>query len=171
MAHVVTSEQQALACTIPERKRKHPPQMFDAVIAMFLVKMQDDFHIRARAEAVTLLDKGFTKCRAVVDLPVAYQHQRIVLIQNRLVTGCEIDDAEAGLRHRHGTVPEKPHVIRPPVHQGMGHGLDEVPLFRVWAQDARNSAHVVVRSSVEKVHGCPGTRDPDRAPGSGIDRL
>jgi hypothetical protein len=53
------------------------------------------------------------------------------------------------------------------VHEGMGHGLDEVPLFRVWAQDARNSAHVVVRSSVDWVYASPEARDSDATPRSG----
>ena len=84
---------------------------------MFLVKMKDDFHIRGRTEAVTLLHKRFTERRAVVDLSVAHQHEGIVFIQDRLVPCRKIDDAEAGLRHCHGALPEKTHVIRPPVHE------------------------------------------------------
>ena len=84
---------------------------------MLLVKMKDDFHIRGRTEAVTLFHKLFTERRAVVDLSVAHQHEGIVFIEDWLVARRKIDDAEAGLRHRHGTVPEKPHVIWPAVHE------------------------------------------------------
>ena len=114
---MVTSEQQSLARPVPERKGKHAPQMLNAVIAMFFVKMKDHFHIRGGTEAVTLLYKFFTERRTVVDLSVAHQYEGIVFIQDRLVTCRKIDDAEAGLRHCHGAVPEKTHVIRPPVHE------------------------------------------------------
>ena len=46
--------------TIPERKGKHAPQVFDAVIAMFFVKMKDDLNIGTGAKAMPFFCQRLT---------------------------------------------------------------------------------------------------------------
>ena len=60
------------------------------------------------------------------------------------MTGLQIDDTEPGLCQYHRTLAEQAHVIGPPVHERIGHRINDGSLFRIWTQDSRNSAHIMV---------------------------
>ena len=60
------------------------------------------------------------------------------------MTGLQIDDTEPGLCQCHRALAEKAHVVRPPVHERIGHRINDGSLFRIWTQDSRNSTHIMV---------------------------
>ncbi len=60
------------------------------------------------------------------------------------MTGLQIDDTEPGLCQCHRALAEKAHVIRSPVHERIGHRINDGSLFRIRTQDSRNSAHIMV---------------------------
>src|SRR5262245_16146776 len=51
-ARPVARDEQAPPALVPKREREHPVQMVDEVIAMILVKVNNDLGVRMRAESV-----------------------------------------------------------------------------------------------------------------------
>ena len=138
---MVTGQQQSLPDPIPQCKGEHTLQVLDTIVAMFLVKMQYDFDIGAGAKPMALLNQCFTQCRAVINLPIAHQHQGVVLVIDGLVAGLKIDNAEPGLAQRNLAVVVIALVIWSAVVQCPSHALDSAALLGVGAQYSSNAAH------------------------------
>jgi hypothetical protein len=141
---MVTGQQQSLPDPIPQRKGEHTLQVLDAIVAMFFVKMQYDFDISAGAKPMALLNQCFVQCRAVINLPIAHQHQGVVLVTDGLVAGLKIDNAEPGLAQSNFSVVVVTLIIRPTVMQRPRHPLNGGSMLRVRTQYSGNAAHLKI---------------------------
>src|SRR5207253_8713474 len=74
-------------------------------------------HVSARLEGTPKLDE-------VVDLAVQHDHDRPVLVRDRLVTVRNVDDREPPDAQRHLPVDVKPIRVRAPVNLCHAHALD-----------------------------------------------
>jgi hypothetical protein len=100
LAHVVLAQQQRAVAGVPDGEGEHAPQVADAVLAVLLVEVQDDFHVGAGAEAVARREQPLAQLGAVVDLAVADQRDVAGLVEDRLGAALEIDDAQAAEAER-----------------------------------------------------------------------
>jgi hypothetical protein len=68
--------------------------MIDAVLAVFPVKVQDRFGIAMGLEFVAACDQFFAVICMVIDLAVIDDHAGLIVIEHRLVTVSNVDDAQ-----------------------------------------------------------------------------
>ena len=62
---------------------------------MLFIQVDQDFNIRFRTKTVSLLFQVTPQFAVIEDLAIATQHQRSILIEQRLITRFEIDDPQA----------------------------------------------------------------------------
>jgi hypothetical protein len=121
---------------------------------------------------VAFFNQPFSQFGAVVDLTVADENERFVLIENRLVPGFQVNDAEPRLRQGHRSAVVVTLIVGTPVMERSCHGADTLPLLWVRTQDSGNSAHGMNRlGKRSKVNDNTATENrmpvagvPDRSP-------
>src|SRR5580698_3183804 len=91
---VARNEQTPLA-PVPDGKGKHSRQPLHTFRAVLLVKMENGFSIAFRPVTVAARFEFSAQLPVVVNLPVVYDPQVLILIGNRLMHGLHIDDAES----------------------------------------------------------------------------
>ena len=142
LAHAVASQQESAGAAVPDRQGEHPPQAVDAALAELLVEVGDDLGVRATREAVAAADELIPELAVVVDLAVADDDHRAVLVPERLVAPLDVDDSEAGHTERDTVFREYPSRVGTAVVERFAHPLDEPGLDgTVGGQRSRDSAH------------------------------
>src|SRR5205823_2230096 len=117
----VAGEQQGPRLGVPNGERKHAAEACHARRALLLVQMQDRFRVALGRERVSPVDQAPAQLRVVVDLPVEDDHRRPILVEDRLVTAREVDDAEATHAHADGAVYVDALVVGAPMPDGVAH--------------------------------------------------
>jgi len=79
---------------VPDGQGEHAVETADAVRAILLVRVHQNFGIGSRAKGVAEGLQPSAQGLEVVDLAIESAPNRAVLILDRLITGLEIDDAE-----------------------------------------------------------------------------
>src|SRR5262249_59821643 len=79
------------------REREHAAEPVDRTIAPLLVRVNDHFSVGMRPEPVAVPLEIETDLPEVVDLAVEHGPDRPVFVRERLIAGCEIDDAQAAV--------------------------------------------------------------------------
>ena len=79
---------------VPEHKSEFAPQSVQAMHAEIFVEMQSDLAVRSRAQAVTRLLEFALDRFVTVEFAVDDDPRLFVLAGDRLISGCEIDDAQ-----------------------------------------------------------------------------
>src|SRR5204863_9386562 len=80
---------------IPERNGERSVQFADTIRPHVLVSVHDDVAVGARPQSVAAIQKPLAELAIVVNLAVEDQNDRASLVEQRLVAGLEVDDAEA----------------------------------------------------------------------------
>ena len=126
-AQPVTPDDQAAPPRIPEGEGEHASQVGREVELVVLVQVENDLDVAARPEAVSAVLQRRRELTVVVDLAVADEPQRLVLVGDRLHAALEVDDREAA--HPHGQRAARHHgaAVGPAVHERVAHGLDRPP--------------------------------------------
>ncbi|OHB66343.1 MAG: hypothetical protein A2V70_10120 [Planctomycetes bacterium RBG_13_63_9] len=109
---------------IPDRKRKHPPQPRDQLLAVLLVEMDQHFGVRPAAEPVALGLKLPAKLLEVVDLPVEDDLDRPILVAHGLVAAIDINNRQPPVRQPNARRREEPLGVRPAMGNGVGHRFE-----------------------------------------------
>ena len=145
-AKEVARQKQALLLCVPDGKRKHPAQMVEHLGAPFLKAVHDRLRIGVRIELMTRGDQLFSQVLIIINLAVEGDHQRAVLIVNRLVAGRrDVDNRQPP--EPHGDAVSHVHAvrIRPAVGDDVGHPLDNrlaVVKINHFSRKSTNPAHV-----------------------------
>ncbi len=127
---------------IVQRKREHPVELLHAIFSPFLIGVNDNFSVRARAEGMSLLDELIVKFDVIIDLSVETNRQGTVLIVDRLPSPIQVDDGESPHAH---VKPVRLVVVRTftvgaPMSQALSHPGQETLLVKTG--EAENSAHL-----------------------------
>src|SRR5882672_8681411 len=85
------------------------------------VAVQDDFAVRSGLEAVSERNELLPELTKVIDLPVAHEPQRAVVVRKGLVSSRKIYDREAAHADRARAIGMMPLVVRSPVHDHAAH--------------------------------------------------
>ncbi len=108
-ARAIASGDQRPRPPIPQHEREHAVQARDEGRPVLLVRMRDDFDVRARLEDMPPRRQIAPQRFEVVDLAVGHRLNRAVFVAERLVAVHDVDDrqsphAERGARLRDGAV-------------------------------------------------------------------
>ena len=76
-------------------KGKHPLQVLHAILSPFLISVDNHFGVAGRPEGVAAALERMPKLLKVVDLSVEHNGDGPILIEQRLVSAAEVDDAES----------------------------------------------------------------------------
>jgi hypothetical protein len=108
---------------------------------------------------VPLRLQGWTQLSEIIYFPVEHNRDAAGFIEDRLMTGGEIDDAETAISQAHRPLLESPLIIWPTVAQAGAHALEEGQIHLlegISMNDACDATHV-------HLYPAPGTawrRDP-----------
>ena len=96
-AEAVARGEQALVAGVPDDEGELAAQAVEALGAEVLVQVEGDLTVGLRAEAVAARLELRAQPLEVIELAVVHDHQRAVLVGDRLVARREVDDGEAGM--------------------------------------------------------------------------
>jgi len=85
--------------------------------------VDQDFDVSPGSEAVAFCFEAFSQFEVIKDLAITAQDERPVLVEQRLITRFEIDDAEPARANRDVRIDEIPARIRPAMNQRISHPL------------------------------------------------
>ena len=77
-----------------ESKREHSLEVVYAILSPFLIRVDDHLRVASRPETIPAGFQRVPKLLEVVDLPIKYHDDGPVLIEHRLMSAAEVDDAE-----------------------------------------------------------------------------
>src|SRR5687767_11963816 len=107
LSEPVPDQQGALPAGVPDAEGEHALQLGRALVSQLLVKVEDRFGVRVRAEAVSLRFEAWSQRGVVVDLAVEDDPQRAVLVGHGLLAAFEVDDRQSLHADRGAIVHER----------------------------------------------------------------
>src|SRR6185437_2035197 len=130
--------------TIPNRKREHPAQVFDAVAAVLFVKVNDGFCVALRAVAMSSGFEIRAQLLMVVNFTVKDDPNVFVFIGEGLMPGLEVDDAKPAHGEADASFDEEPAIVRATMNDLIIHGSQAFTLnsrVALRQKDSANSTH------------------------------
>ncbi len=117
---------------IPDREGEHPAQLLEALRALLLVEVDDDFRVGVGAEPVPLRDERRAKLLEIVNLAVEDDPDRAVLVRERLVPLGQVNDAQPAVAESDAArsaldfeiAEMEPRVIGPAMRKRIAHARD-----------------------------------------------
>src|SRR5207245_10812926 len=137
------------------------------------VGVDHELRIRLGGEAMAAGLELLSKLEEVVDLTVEYDADAAVFVEDRLITGVQVDDRQAAHRQADlaGFRPEHPLAVWPAVAQCIVHVLQHRAIGTQGADDASDSAHGYTPGGTSwSVGTCRGLRRPDSCAGGSDQR-
>ena len=124
-----------------QRKGKHSVELLDTFPSPFLIRVDDHFGVRARAEGVTSLHQLVVKLDVVVNLAVETYRHRAVFVVDRLRSSLEIDDREPPHSHvkTMRLILVAPPAVRSAMSEAVSHAREQAFLNK--AREPKYSAH------------------------------
>jgi hypothetical protein len=92
-AHPVAREQQRARPRVPDGQAEHPAQARDSRRSPLFIGVDDDLGVRGGPEAMPVTLELGAQLAKVVDLAVEDGPDRAVLVEDRLLSGGEVDNA------------------------------------------------------------------------------
>src|SRR5438445_8947575 len=123
-AESIARKEKLSSLRVPDCKCEHSAQLLHEIGTEILIEVNDHFGVRARGEFVAAVDQLLPKRLEVVNLAVEDDPHGSVFIRNGLMTGMQIDDAQASHAHSDMRRDKETLVVRPTVHEGRAHTLD-----------------------------------------------
>jgi hypothetical protein len=124
----ISGEEQLSRGSVPDREREHPVEVADAVGTELLVGVDHDLGVGAGLEPMSQLRKEGTKALVVVDLAVEDDPDRAVFVGDGLMAALDVDDRQPPRREADSAVEKRSFIVRPPVGDGPGHGVEHQSL-------------------------------------------
>ena len=123
LADPVARDKQARARRVPDRDGKHAVEPLQAVRAPFLIGVQNDLGVAARAEDMPFRLQLRPEIAEVVQLAVEDDAARPVFVPNRLLPARKVDDAQPPHPEEDRAAAPHPALVRPAVPQPVGRDL------------------------------------------------
>ena len=120
-AQPVARDEEALTARVPDGEGKHATQMLYAVGTIFFVKMNDGFRVAVRAVSMTQRLQLFAQSGMIVNFTVENNPGRAVFVAERLVSGRQINDAEAAHADPDRTRSVDSFIVRAAMDHGSAH--------------------------------------------------
>ena len=122
----------------------------DAIFTPFLIGMNDRLRVTVRTENVSTGFERAPKLAEVINLAVEHDHHSAVLVEDRLISPSDINNAKPAHAERNRVIDEHALVIRPAMMHLPQHLLDDcLGRFRLsMTNDTTNSTHGFMLISV-----------------------
>lgn len=142
-AHAIAREEYLLVFAIPDCKGPLSVEVMDALFALVLVQMKDDFSVGGSCEAVTALFESVSQFEVVEDLAIEGDGESSVTAGHRLMATDNVDDTEARMAEADMAIGEDSAIIGSTVSDRCDHGRNEAAVSGtcVRIQDAAYAAH------------------------------
>src|SRR5438105_15885709 len=95
LAQAITYQQQFFAFLVVQSKSKHSAQFLHTSRTQLLIQMNYDFGIRVGIEAMPFELQILPELGEVIDLAVENNPDSLVFVVDRLMSACQINDAQA----------------------------------------------------------------------------
>src|SRR5947209_4285035 len=95
LSEPIARRQQRAWSPVPNRQREYPAQMVDTACYVIFVEVDDRLGVGLRLEPVSPRAEIISELHVVVDLPVEDDHDRAVLVVDRLIAVDEVDHRQA----------------------------------------------------------------------------
>jgi hypothetical protein len=118
----VAGDEEPLPVGVPDGEREHAAEPVDHLLPVVLVQVDEGFGVAARAKPVAPALQLRAERVVVVDLAVEDDHDRAVLVGDRLVPAGHVDDAEPAHADRDARADVAPFVVGPAMKDGAAHG-------------------------------------------------
>jgi hypothetical protein len=92
---------------------KHSAELLNAVVAVFLIGVENGFGVGTGPEGVAGSLQSFCQVPIVVDLAVEDDSRRAVLVEDRLPAAAQVDDTEPPVAKPHPALHEIARVVGP----------------------------------------------------------
>ena len=146
LAEAVTSEEQRLLPGIPQCKGKLPVEAIETRRAPLLPGVDDDLGVAAGAEHVAQPCQLGHQRLEVIDLAVIDDTDRLILVEQRLVTGGQIDDRQAAVAEPQPRCQMEAVAVRSAMPEDIGHMAQQAPIdppMSPMIEDSRYAAHLL----------------------------
>ena len=143
-AQAVAGQDQFFRLRVPEGDGEHAVEMGDEVLAVFLVKVDDDLGVGVGVETVAAGQKRGLEGREIEDLAVVDDPDRLVFIMDGLAPGGQVDDAQTAHPQGNRAVGVISVLVRAPVDDDVAHGPGQGPGVLGQSRravDSANTAH------------------------------
>jgi len=122
-ARAIAGQHQATFRLVPQGDGELTVQVFDEVVAVLLVKMDDDLRVRTGVEAVTQRLELLTQLDIVEDLSIEDYLDGAILVVDGLITPLQVDDAQPRMGQTSMLIVIVAVAVGAPVVQTGDHGL------------------------------------------------
>ena len=142
-AEAVAGEHEPPAVALGDGEREHADEPVDEPLAPRVVGLEDDLGVGGGEEAVARRGELLAELAVVVDAAVEDDREAEVGVHHGLAPrGGQVDDAQAAVAERRGSLGPQAARVGPPVAHGRGHAVDGRDVGRpIPAQLARDPAH------------------------------
>jgi hypothetical protein len=143
-AEAVAHHEQGFVVAVPQREGEHAAKALHASLAPGFPGVDDDFGVGMGAEGVAQCLELRHQILEVVDLAVEDDDDRAVLVEQRLLSGGEVDDRQAAVTESDARFEMQPALVRTPMELGLVHAMQEVArdvAIAEGVEDAGYAAH------------------------------
>src|ERR1700738_2110023 len=100
--------------------------MFDAIITILLVGMNNCLGIAISTKAMPSLLEFFLKLRIIIDFSIEDDEDTLIFVENRLLAASQVDNGEAAHTKRNSLSYPGPLIIWPTVTNNLAHAVYEL---------------------------------------------
>jgi hypothetical protein len=127
-AQAVAGHEKAVAAAVVNHEGEHAAQVVHAILAPVLPGAHDGFGIALGAEHVAVAAQFVHQLQVVVDLAVEHQRHRLVVVEDGLLAGRDVDDRQAAVAETHAGLDVQVAFVRPAVVLGLVHPVQALAL-------------------------------------------
>src|SRR6266496_3508431 len=150
----IPSEKQRIFFAIPDCEGKHAIEFVQAAGSAFFVQVHDNFGVRSRSKAMSLIFEFISELLVIVNLTIERNPYGLIFVGHGLFSRWgKIDDAQPFMSktrgYRAGVLNQFTFIVRSAVGKRATHGAQHVGVnLAVSADVSVNAAHVVQKFSV-----------------------
>src|SRR6266850_3041482 len=139
----ITCQEEFFSPLVPNRERKHSPQVFRAIGSVLIVGVNDSFCVAVCIKGVSELLQLFAELLVVIDLSIENNPCSAILIVDRLLAAFHIDDRQAAHAQANSLVEVEAVFIGAAVAYGLTHARKKCLVHggSVFFNDTYNATH------------------------------
>jgi hypothetical protein len=132
---------------VPNGESKHPIEVLNETGAILFIGVHNYFPVTPGAELMPGPDQVPAQIRIIIDFPIEYQPEGLILVGHGLLSGGEINDGQAPVSQTQGAVQIIPLGIRAAMGHDLVHAGEDGSLHRLIRVRINNTANAAHESS------------------------
>ena len=127
-AEPVARQEQRLTPLVRQGEGEHPIEAIEARLAPLLPSVNDDLRVAASAKDMSQRRQFGHQLREIVDLAVEDDADRMVFVEERLVTARKINDGQPAMPQPDPRRKIKPVAVGATMRENIGHATEQAPV-------------------------------------------